>query len=179
MVEVTQVRDVQVRWHVMSLALLHEGRDVSPDYAARLETALGLTRVCAAAEVSHGGAALLPLYTALGTRLHQEKQTRDADTVTAALAEAGLPTALADAMTSTDYDEALRASHDDGISRVGGDVGTPILCLDGGPSIFGPVVSPIPRGEAAGRLWDGVALVLATDGFFELKRSRDRQPVFD
>jgi hypothetical protein len=119
-----------------------------------------------------------PLYTALGTRFHQEKAPRDRNTIEAALAEAGLPPGLADAMESTDFDAALRASHAEGIERVGYDVGTPIISVNG-MSVFGPVVSPIPRGEAAARLWDGVLLIAGTDGFFELKRSRTREPIFD
>ena len=135
-------------------------------------------RVCIAVAQQHGDDVLLPLYTALGTRFHHERQPRDRATVEAALAEVGLPIDLADAMTSTAYDEALRASHHDGIDRVGMDVGTPVISVEG-VSFFGPVVTPTPQGEAAGRLWDGVVLVAGTDGFFELKRSRDRKPIFD
>ena len=90
----------------------------------------------------------------------------------------GLPADLADAMDSTSYDAAVRASHAEGIDRVGYDVGTPVISVNG-MSVFGPVVSPIPRGEAAARLWDGVLLLAGTDGFFELKRSRTRDPIFD
>jgi hypothetical protein len=118
------------------------------------------------------------LYTALGTRFHHEKAPKDRATIEAALAEARLPVELADAMNSGEYDEALRASHHDGMDRVGYEVGTPVISI-GGVAIFGPVLSPIPRGEAAARLWDGVLLVMSTDGFFELKRSRTRDPIFD
>jgi hypothetical protein len=135
-------------------------------------------RVCIAAERKLGAEVLGPLYTAIGTRFHHEKLERNRATIEAALAEVGLPLELADAMESTEYDEAVRASHADGIERVGYEVGTPIISLLG-TSIFGPVVSPIPRGEAAGKLWDGVVLVAGTDGFFELKRSRTREPIFD
>jgi hypothetical protein len=122
---------------------------------------------------------LLPLSTALGTRFHHEKAPRDRATIEAALAEAGLPADLADAMNdSAGYDEALRASHADGMDRVGYEVGTPVIAV-GDLAIFGPVISPIPRGEAAARLWDGVMLIAGTDGFFELKRSRTRDPIFD
>ena len=119
-----------------------------------------------------------PLYTALGTRLHHEKAPRERATYESALAEAGLPASLADAAESAEYDDALRASHKEGIDRVGYDVGTPVISVNG-MSVFGPVVSPIPRGEAAARLWDGVMLIAGTDGFFELKRSRTRDPIFD
>jgi hypothetical protein len=135
-------------------------------------------RVAIAAEQRFGPEVLGPLYTALGTRFHHEKLPRDRATVEAALAEAGLPSDLASAMESTEYDEALRASHAEGIERVGYEVGTPIISMNG-TSIFGPVVTPIPRGEAAAKLWDGVNLVTQTDGFFELKRSRTRDPIFD
>jgi protein-disulfide isomerase-like protein with CxxC motif len=179
MLEVQQVRPVQVRWHVMSLAVLNEGKtDMSERYVELMKQAWGPVRVAIAAEQRFGPEVLGPLYTALGTRFHHEKLPRDRATVEAALAEAGLPTDLADAMESTEYDEALRASHAEGIERVGYEVGTPIISMNG-TSIFGPVVTPIPRGEAAARLWDGVNLVTQTDGFFELKRSRTRDPIFD
>jgi 2-hydroxychromene-2-carboxylate isomerase len=179
MLEVQQVRPVQVRWHVMSLAVLNEGKTDMPErYVELMKQAWGPVRVAIAAEQRFGPEVLGPLYTALGTRFHQEKLDRDRATVEAALAEAGLPTDLASAMESTEYDEALRASHAEGIERVGYEVGTPILSMNG-TSIFGPVVTPIPRGEAAAKLWDGVNLVTQTDGFFELKRSRTRDPIFD
>jgi hypothetical protein len=97
--------------------------------------------------------------------------------VESALQEIQLPRELADAMASSEFDEALRASHQSGIERVGLDVGTPIISVNNS-SFFGPVVTPMPRGEAAARLWDGVVLVAGTDGFFEIKRTRDRRPEF-
>jgi len=177
--EVEKVRPVAVRWHVMSLAVLNENNaDLPEQYREFMETAWGPVRVCIAAEQKFGSEVLGPLYTALGTRFHHEKLDRSRATYEAALAEAGLPLELADAADSTEYDQALRASHADGIDRVGYEVGTPIISVLG-TSIFGPVVSPIPRGEAAAKLWDGVLLVAGTDGFFELKRSRTRDPIFD
>jgi protein-disulfide isomerase-like protein with CxxC motif len=179
MLEVVQVRPVEPRWHVMSLAVLNEARDDLPEgYKERMAQAWGPVRVCVAAEQKFGSDAVLPLYTAIGTRFHNQKAEQNRATIEAALAEAGLPAELADAMDSTEYDEAVRASHTDGIERVGLEVGTPIISV-GGASIFGPVVTPIPRGEAAGRLWDGVLLCLQTPGFFELKRSRTNPPIFD
>lgn len=158
--------------------MLNEDRDISDEYRKKLEQAWGPARVCAAAAQKYGEDALESLYTALGTRFHNEQRPKDRETIEDALAEAGLATELADAMTSTDYDEGLRASHDEGIERVGDDVGTPIISVRGA-SFFGPVVSPIPRGDDAVRLWDGVVAVAGTDGFFELKRSRTRKPIFD
>jgi len=164
------VRDLKPRWHVMSLALLNE--------AGEYQQLLGPVRVCVAAQERYGDEVLLPLYTAMGTRAHVQAMGSGSDMVEAALADAGLPSELAAAMTSTDHDAALRASHDDGMSRVGSDVGTPVISLDGG-SIFGPVITPAPKGEAAGQLWDAVALLTSTPGFFELKRSRTQPPIFD
>jgi 2-hydroxychromene-2-carboxylate isomerase len=177
--EVTALRAVRPRWHIMSLAVLNEGKDdLSERYQQFLATAWGPVRVCMAAEQQQGPEVLGALYTAIGTRFHNDKAERNRATLESALAEAGLPAALAGAMESTEYDEAVRASHRDGMDRVGYEVGTPVISVSG-TSIFGPVVSPIPRGEAAARLWDGVMLVISTDGFFELKRSRTRDPVFD
>ena len=176
--EAEKVRDIELRFHVMSLAVLNEDRDLSPDYRELMDKAWGPVRVAVAAEQKHGNEVLSPLYTAMGTRIHPGKEGLGRDMVQGALADAGLPAELADAMDSTDYDEAVRASHEDGISRVGLEVGTPIISIDGA-SIFGPVVTPAPKGEAAGKLWDGVALVMATPGFYELKRSREQGPIFD
>lgn len=178
LLEVERQRPIAPRWHVMSLTLLNAEREVSEKYRALLDAALGPVRVCVAAEHKYGNEVLSPLYTALGTRFHNEKLPREPETVEAALVEAGLPAELAAAADSTDYDEALRASHDDGMQRVGLDVGTPVISVEG-VSFFGPVLTPYPRGEEAARLWDGVLLVAQTDGFFELKRTRDRQPSFD
>jgi protein-disulfide isomerase-like protein with CxxC motif len=178
MLEVEQVRDIDVRWHVMSLAYLNADRDLPENYRNVMDEAWGPVRVVSAAVAAHGDDVALPLYTALGNRFHLEQRPKDRETIESALAEVGLPLDLADAMTSTDFDEALRKSHHAGMDQVGFEVGTPVIATQG-VAFFGPVVSPIPRGEAAGRLWDGVLLVAGTDGFFELKRSRTRDPIFD
>lgn len=178
MVEVEKVRPVQTRWHVMSLSVLNEGRDLSEGYREAMRKAWGPVRVCMAAARDHGDEVLLPMYTALGTRIHLEKAEWGRALYEAALADVGLPLELAAAADSTDLDEALRASHHEGMDRVGDDVGTPVISV-GGASMFGPVVTPAPKGEAAGRLWDGVVLVTATPGFYELKRSREQRPIFD
>ena len=181
MLEVEQVRPVKTRWRVMSLAYLnlvqHEGEGLSDEYRARMEQAWAPVRICAAAAAKRGEDILLPIYTAIGTRFHIE-QRRDAAALADAVAEVGLPSSVLEAATSTEFDDAIKASHQEGMDLVGLDVGTPIISVDGN-AFFGPVVTPIPRGEAAGRLWDGVLAVTATDGFFELKRTRDRKPTFD
>lgn len=179
MLEVQEVRPVTAEFHVMSLAVLNQGRELPPRYVDLMAKAWGPVRVCIAAEAEHGNEALLPLYTALGTRIHPGGRELDDPTLlTDALAEAGLPTELAEAATSTEWDERLIASHHDGMDRVGMDVGTPVISV-GGVSFFGPVVTPAPKGEAAGRLWDGVVLVAGTPGFYELKRTRTDGPIFD
>ncbi len=178
MLEVEQVRPVQTTWHVMSLAVLNEHADLPEGYRAMMDRAWGPVRVCIAAAQAHGPDVLLPLYTALGEAIHLRKVEVGPDLYEQALTQAGLPTSLAAAATSTEYDEALRASHTEGISQVGTDVGTPVISVNG-VGFFGPVVTPTPRGEAAGRLWDGCVLVAGTEGFYELKRTRDKGPIFD
>ena len=176
--EVAPMRALDVHWHVMSLSVLNEGRDhLSDSYKNRMVAAWGPVRVLIAARQRFGEDVVLPLYTALGKQFHLGKAEITRATIEAALDDATLPAHLADAMSSTDYDAELRASHKDGIERVGMEVGTPIISVEGS-SFFGPVVTPMPRGEAAAKLWDGVLLVASIDGFFELKRTRDRKPEF-
>lgn len=178
MLEVEQVRDVRVRWHVMSLALLNADREgLSEDYKQRMAKAIGPVRVCIAAEQAHGSDVLGPLYTALGERIHREQEPKERPMVESALAAAGLPVELAAALEDSSYDEALQASHDAGMAPVGQDVGTPVIHFDGF-AIFGPVVTPAPKGEAAGTLWDAVRTLSTVPGFYEVKRSRDARPDF-
>lgn len=175
---VEQVRAVDIIWSVMSLSVLNEGRtELDPDYRAKMDRAWGPVRVIMAAAAAHGDTVIKPLYDALGTRIHHRGQGDYAAVITPALEEVGLPAELARAATTTEHDAALRASHQRAIDLVGDDVGTPVIAVEG-VAFFGPVVSPAPRGEAAGRLWDGCLLVAATDGFFELKRTRTRDPIF-
>lgn len=181
--EVATLREIEPRWHVMSLSVLNEGRDLPENYQEFMKTAWGPVRICIAAEQRYGSKVLGRLYTELGTRFHLEKQPRSRETYVAALEAAGLDPALADAAESTEYDEALRASHKVGIDKVGQEVGTPVISVPGHDSepeiaFFGPVVTPAPRGEAAAKLWDGVLAVASTEGFFEIKRTRTREPIF-
>jgi 2-hydroxychromene-2-carboxylate isomerase len=182
MLEVEKVRPVRTDWRVMSLAYLnltqHEGKGLSAEYLERMGKAWAPIRVCAAAAKQSGPDVLLPLYTAIGTRLHVQGRREDPSVLPESLAEVGLPESLASAAGSTEFDEVIKASHHEAFDDVGLDVGTPVLRI-GGKALFGPVVTPAPKGEAAGRLFDGLSLVAATDGFFELKRTRDRKPTFD
>lgn len=178
MLEVAAVRPVDPVFHVMSLAVLNEGRDDLPEeYREAMAKAWGPVRICIAAEEKHGNEVLLPLYTAIGNRVHPGGRELGADVLSEALEEVGLPADLIDAAESTRWDEALKRSHHDGMDRVGMDVGTPVISVND-VAFFGPVVTPAPKGEAAGRLWDGVVLVAGTPGFYELKRTRDEDPIF-
>jgi hypothetical protein len=182
MLEVERVRPVRTDWRIMSLAYLnlvqHEGKGLSEEYAERMARAWGPVRVCAAAAADAGPGVLGPLYTAIGTRLHNQGRREDPAIIPEALQEAGLPAWLADAAETTEFDAAIKKSHHEAFDEVGLDVGTPVLRIRG-KALFGPVITPAPKGEAAGELWDGLVLVSKADGFFELKRSRDRRPSFD
>ena len=182
MLEVERVRPVRTDWRIMSLAYLnlvqHEGKGLSEEYAERMNRAWGPVRVCAAAAADAGPGVLGPLYTAIGTRLHNQGRREDPAIVPEALQEAGLPVWLADAAETTEFDAAIKKSHHEAFDEVGLDVGTPVIRIRG-RALFGPVITPAPKGEAAGELWDGLVLVSKADGFFELKRSRDRKPAFD
>jgi len=184
LLEVEQVRPVDIRFHVMSLTVLNENRtDISEEYRSRLAEGMGPVRVAIAVEQKYGNEALRPLYTAFGNRIHHDKQTPGRDLYESSLTECGLDPELAAAAASTEFDAWVRESHDEGMKPVGLDVGTPVIHTPGpdGDQIafFGPVITPRPKGAAAGKLWDGVLLVAGTPGFYEIKRTREARPIFD
>ncbi|WP_424568167.1 DsbA family protein [Streptomyces sp. CH-036] len=186
MLEVEKVRDVEVRWHVMSLAVLNEDKldELPEEYRDMLENqAWGPVRVVIAAQQLHGDDVVGPLYTALGTRFHNNGEGPTREAVAAALKDVGLPENLAEYADKDTYDTELRASHQEGIDKVGQEVGTPVIAVpgaDGGQvAFFGPVVTPAPKGEEAAKLWDGTLLVASIPGFYEIKRTRTQGPVFD
>ncbi|MEV7081822.1 DsbA family protein [Streptomyces sp. NPDC093516] len=182
--EVEKVRDIKVRWHVMSLSVLNENKlDELPErYRELLQTGWGPVRVVIAAQQEHGAEVLGDLYTALGTRIHNQGEGHGKETVAAALKDVGLPDSLMEHWDSTPYDAELRASHKEGIDKVGQDVGTPVIAVPGADgeqiAFFGPVVTPAPKGEEAARLWDGTLAVASVPGFYEIKRTRTKGPDF-
>ncbi|MEV7677594.1 DsbA family protein [Streptomyces sp. NPDC088341] len=181
--EVEKVRDIEVRWHVMSLAVLNEDKDIPEEYREGLAKAWAPVRVVIAAQQKHGDEVIGKLYTALGTRFHNRGEGATREAIAGALDEVGLPADLLDYADTDTYDTELRASHKEGIDKVGQEVGTPVIAVPGenGEQVafFGPVVTPAPKGEDAAKLWDGTLMVASIPGFYEIKRTRTQGPIFD
>lgn len=178
LLNVQEVREIEPVFHVMSLSVLNEGRDLPEKYLDLMERAWKPVRVLIAAEQAHGNEVLFPLYNAMGRRIHLEKIEDFSAVITDALAEVGLPASLGDAAESSEFDEALKKSHHRGMDPVGMDVGTPVIHVDD-VAFFGPVITPAPKGEEAGRLYDGLIAVASTPGFYEIKRTRTVGPIFE
>ncbi|MFK0005970.1 DsbA family protein [Paenarthrobacter sp. NPDC090520] len=176
--EVEQVRGIETQWHVMSLSVLNEGRDLPDDYRELMDKSWGPVRVIIAAQELHGSEYVKPLYDAMGEEIHHEGNKDRPSVIRKALAEVGLPAELARYADSDEFDPQLRASHEEGISLVGQDVGTPVVAFNG-TAFFGPVLTRIPRGEDAGKIWDATVALAGYPHFFELKRSRTERPEFN
>jgi len=177
LLEAAAVRDLEVTWNIMSLAQLNKDREMDEAHKAAFTRSWDAVRLVAAVKENHGNDAVIALYNAMGTRIHLKKEKVSDELLVAALAEAGLPADLLAVAKDESWNEPMIASHDRAISLVGNDVGTPVLAI-GDAAFFGPVISPAPKGEQAGRLWDGLALCLEVPGFYELKRARKGGPDF-
>jgi hypothetical protein len=176
--EVSKVRDIEVKWNLFSLAHLNRDKDISEEYKAKLVNSWSCTRVIAKAQIDAGDQITLPLYTAISSRIHLKKMEVSENLFQEALSEVGLSIDLAKSMNDDSLNPSIIESHERGIKLVGNDVGTPIISF-GGSAFFGPVISPAPKGEEAGKLWDGVVAVASYPGFFEIKRSRTVGPIFE
>lgn len=176
--EVEKVRDIEVRWNLFNLAYLNRNKEVPEDYKAKLINSWYCTRVIAGAQNLRGDSITLPLYTAISSRIHLKKMDITEQLFKDSLIEVGLSESLSAAMNDESLDVKIIESHERGIKLVGNDVGTPIIAIEG-TAFFGPVISPAPKGEEAGKLWDGVVGVASYRGFFEIKRSRNVGPIFD
>lgn len=175
--DVSRQRGFVPRWHLMSLAVLNEGRELSPKYVSLMKDAYRLARFVNGVREEAGQKWLKPLYDEIGVRIHPGRRDDFDVIMSESLAELGLDQELLAYADSSVHDESLLENHHAGIALVGEDVGTPIIAVNG-VAFFGPVISPAPTGEEALRLWDGVVAVAAYPGFFELKRSRTVGPIF-
>ena len=176
--EVTKVREIEITWNIFSLPHLNKDREMPEKYKAIFANSWSCARIIKSVEKDFGKEKTLPLYTAISTRIHVLKETVSKDLLSDSLKEVGLDSKYLAEMENSDWDKQIIESHERGIKLVGDDVGTPIIAING-IGFFGPVISPAPKGEEAGKLWDGVVLSASYPGFFEIKRSRTVGPIFD
>jgi hypothetical protein len=181
LLDVERQRELDLRFHVMSLRMLNENRIVDEGYRATINGSVGPSRVATAVSVHHGREALRAWHTAFGSQIFDRwrypSPTEYLAAAAHALVETGLPARLAEAADTEEYDEPLRRSHDEGTARVGVDGGTPVVHIDGA-AFFGPVLNAIPASEDAARLFEGACLLAGCGGFFEIKRTRTAPPDF-
>lgn len=180
--EVAPRRDLDVDWRSISLKVRNEGRELDPEYEAKvrpaMERSFGLLRVVEAARGAGHGDRIRDLYLEMGRHFHHDDDglTFDVEDV---LVKSGIDGALAGAYDDPSWNEHVRASTREAEAVAGDDVGTPIVAfeVDGEwRGYFGPVLPAVPRGEDALRLWDGLAAMIQVEGFYELKRTRTLGP---
>lgn len=177
LVRVAGHRDLSIEWSPISLLMKNGTREGEP-YFAEVTASHGMLRTVEALRADGHADRIGALYTELGRALHVEGTGVD---LRALLTGLGLDDAFAAAADDDAHDAAIRASMDQGLALVGDAVGTPIIAVarpDGGDRIglFGPVITELPDVEGSLRLWDGFLAMVATDGFFELKRTRSAAP---
>lgn len=179
LVEVEKVRDIAVNWNVMSLYFLNKSRpQISEEYLENARKALGPLRVITAAEKIYGPKIKGELYTAFGEEIHLKRTEFSEALISCVLSKFSLSQDLSKYSNDESLDSSIMESHNLGISKVGEDVGTPIISI-GSVAFFGPVISSVPKGEAAGKFFDGVIAVVSHPGFYEIKRTRTVKPIFD
>jgi 2-hydroxychromene-2-carboxylate isomerase len=171
--EVTEKRNLTVTWRLHSLATLNAGNDLPQDVLDFFAQGWRAARLLIAAAEKCGESAVERLYTEIGTRTHGDGRELGTEVLTEALAAAGLPAELIEAADDATLDQAILDSHAEGQARVATEAGSPIIAIGEGPGFFGPVVSPVPEGEAAEKLFDAVRLLSAVPEFSELKRARN------
>ncbi len=177
LVEVSELRDLDVTWRPFSLFELNRDRELPEDYRKHIDEVRNWGRIgMAVAQTAPDTVG--EFYTELGTRAHNNDQPHSDETILAALEAVGLDAELLERAKAGEFDDAVRASTQTGLDLVGDDVGVPIIEA-AGTAFFGPVMSPAPQGEDAAKAWDGTLALAQTDGFFELKRSRDVGPIFN
>lgn len=177
--EVERLRDgVEVDWNVMSLAILNEDRDMNDAHKKSHAFSKRACQVAAGVKAELGNEAMVKFYDTIGTINHNEGRSGEEGTLEEAVEKDGVPAEFVTRAENGEFDELLLASHNGAIDRVGDEVGTPVIAVNG-VAFFGPVISPAPKGDMALQLFDGVVAAAGYDGFFEIKRSRTRGPQFD
>jgi hypothetical protein len=178
LLEVAKVRDITIQWNVMSLYFLNESRShITAEYLDNAKKALGPLRIIVAAEKLYGNPIAGDLYTAFGEEIHHNKMKFSPELNSKVLSRFSFSADLIHCADDLSLDELIMEKHQAGMSKVGEDVGTPIVSIEG-VTFFGPVISPAPKGEEAGKLFDGAFAVASYPGFFEMKRTRTVGPIF-
>lgn len=181
LLEAGAARDLELRWRTFSLAVLNGGAPVPPQGAtpaSRPGTAVAgqALRVVEAAVAEGDDAAAGRFYAEFGQRFHAPGAERSLALVAEAADAAGV-TSLLERSDDPALDDRIVASLEEGVRLAGPDIGSPVLHVDGTDrGLFGPIVSPAPAGEEAGRLWDAVVALTAVPSFFEIKHGRPGPP---